>query len=125
MSSALNGVEAAAAILRYIHQVTELDRGEVEERLLEALGPEAKEAFVTLAEREFAQGVRKGRQEGRQEGRREALVEVVEKLLELKFGVLSAAQRASIAVSDEATLEQMSEGVLSAQCVDDVLRHDA
>jgi len=121
VSSALNGVEAASAILRYIHQVTELDRGKVEERLLEALGPEAKEAFVTLAEREFAQGVQKGRQEGR----REALVLVVEKLLELKFGALSAAQRARIATSDEATLEQMSQRVLNAESLDAVLRGDA
>jgi len=121
VSSALNGVEAASAILRYIHQVTEFDRGKVEERLLDALGPEAKEAFVTLAEREFAQGVQKGRQEGR----REALVLVVEKLLELKFGALSAAQRARIATSDEATLEQMSQRVLNAESPDAVLRGDA
>jgi len=76
---------------------------------------------VTLAEREFAQGVQKGRQEGR----REALVLVVEKLLELKFGALSAAQRARIATSDEATLEQMSQRVLNAESLDAVLRGDA
>jgi len=50
---------------------------------------------------------------------------VVEKLLELKFGALSAAQRARIATSDEATLEQMSQRVLNAESLDAVLRGDA
>ena len=116
VSSSLNGVEAMAAIMRYIHLVIELPRAELERRMLTALGPEAKEAFVTLGEQLIEQGRQEGRQEGRQQGQRAILL----KLLRFRFGVIPESTRARLEVASESELERWSECVVDASGLADV-----
>jgi flagellar biosynthesis/type III secretory pathway protein FliH len=121
VSSAVNGVEAIAAIMRHIHLVTEVPQPLLEQKLFEALGPEAKETFVPLGEQLIEQGRKKGLEQGRQEGRQEALRVVVEKLLTLKFGSLDRVQRAKLDAAGTHSLEEMSERILTADTIGDVL----
>jgi len=70
--------------------------------------PEAEQAAMTIAEQM--------RREGRAEGR----VQVLTKLLTLKFKSLSAEHEALIAQAADEQLEQYVERVLDAETIDDV-----
>jgi hypothetical protein len=61
------------------------------------------------------------RQEGRQEGRREGETALLLRLMERRFGVLSAAVRDRVAAADLATVEEWGLRVLDASSIDDVL----
>ena len=61
--------------MRYIELVAEADTRDQLHDLITALGPEAEEAYMTLAEMLRAEGRLEGRAEGRLEGRLEGRVE--------------------------------------------------
>ena len=73
--------------------------------------------MATPAERLLNQG----REEGREEGRCEARVEVLVKQLALRFGTVTAEQRATIDASSGEALDRDIERVLTAASIDAVL----
>ncbi|NOY94556.1 MAG: hypothetical protein GXP55_25545 [Deltaproteobacteria bacterium] len=122
--ASLNGVEAMAAIMRYIHLVTELPRPELERHMLTALGPEAKEAFVTLGEQLIEQGRREGLKKGvllgRQEGRQDGQRRLLQGQLEARFGPLPAQAEARLDAGSERDLERWARRVLDAEQLEQV-----
>jgi hypothetical protein len=78
-----------------------------------AVGPEAEEAYMTIAEMLRAEG----RAEGRTEGRTEMLVEQ----LALRFGPLDEADLRTVQGASVARLRTWSARVLTAETLDQVL----
>jgi len=76
----------------------------------------ARQRIQDWFEKEKASNIAEGRVEGRAEGQRR----LVEKLLRLKFGVLSEAALARIAAATSTQLELWAERVLSADSLDEV-----
>jgi len=75
--------------------------------------------YVTTAERI---GIRKGWQQGHQKGHQEGEARILLRLATLKFGPPSDAVRQRIETADAETLLAWSERILTAQCLDEVLR---
>jgi hypothetical protein len=67
-------------------------------------------------------GRREGRREGRQEGRQEGEALVLLRLLRLKFGEIDEESRRRIEAADAETLLVWSERILTAGCIEDVIR---
>jgi predicted transposase/invertase (TIGR01784 family) len=109
---ATHGLEAVEQLLRYIALVSgDMHFREFHAKLREQV-PEAEEAAMTIAEELRQEGMEKGRQEGR--------VGVLEKLLTLKFGELSAEYAARIQSATDAQLELYIERILGARTIDAV-----
>ncbi|MBO0867933.1 MAG: Rpn family recombination-promoting nuclease/putative transposase [Micromonosporaceae bacterium] len=106
------GLEEFTALLRYIELVGEIAADQLH-NLITTLGPEAEEAYVTIAEMLRAEGEARG--EAR--GRAEALMQ----LLALKFGPLPqpALDRLRAAPTDQ--LEAWTARVLTADTLEQVL----
>ncbi|NNH68867.1 transposase [Nocardia uniformis] len=85
--------------------------------VIDQLGPEIKEAFVTTAERLRAEGLAEGLAEGRAEGRAEMLIEQ----LSQKFGSVPSAVADAIRAQDPARLQAMGRRVLTAATLGDVI----
>jgi hypothetical protein len=111
LALAPNGVDALCALLRYIAEVSESSREDLQVLLDQLMLPEGSEALMTIAEKlrregfetgiekGIEQGIEQGREQGVQEGREEALRQSLIKLLRLRFGslprpVLARIQRA-------------------------------
>jgi predicted transposase YdaD len=108
------GLAAIEQLLRYFSYVLDdLDLEKFRDKL-EALAPGTETtAMATLAERLLNQG--------REEGRCEARVEVLVKQLALRFGTVTAEQRATIDASSAEALDRYIERVLTAASIDAVL----
>jgi hypothetical protein len=77
-----DGKRALELVMSYIQLVADADRPQVEAVLIESVGPEAREVFMTIAERLIQEGIEQGIEQGIERERRAVLV----KLLTLKFG---------------------------------------
>jgi predicted transposase/invertase (TIGR01784 family) len=107
------GVDLFAALLRYIELVGEAPADQLH-KLVETLGPEAEEAYVTTAEKLRAEG----EVPGEVRGRAEALMQ----LLTLKFGPLPPAARGVVHAASIEQLETWTARVLTADTLEHVLR---
>ena len=76
--------------------------------------------YVTTAERI---GIQKGRQEGWKEGWKEGEARILLRQITLKFGPPSEVVCRQIQTADAETLLKWSEHILTAQGLDEVLRH--
>jgi hypothetical protein len=117
------GRQAVGTLFCYIYSVR--GQGSAESLLQKIPDPEVREAAMTIAQQLEQRGRKLGRQEGLQEGRREGRVEVVLRLLDVKFGPLDEPVRARIADSDPATLDRYLERIVSATSLGEVLQDDA
>jgi hypothetical protein len=108
-----DGREEFATLLRYIELVGEADTRDQLHDLIAALGPEAEEAYMTLAEMLRAEG----RLEGRVEGRLETLVQQ----LTLKFGPLPEAVLTTVHDASADQLHTWTARVLTADTLDQLL----
>lgn len=104
----------AAPLLRYFGYVLdEVDLGAVRDKLRELIPDAEAGAVATFAERIL--------EEGREQGREQGRVEVLEKLLALRFGAVTDAQRTVIAAASPEQLDRFIERVLAAPDIDSVL----
>jgi flagellar biosynthesis/type III secretory pathway protein FliH len=119
-----HGLEAVRQLLRYIALVTDDQQSEEFRAKLSQRIPEAREAIMTYGEKLIQQGLQQGLEAGRQEGRQEGLVEgqiqLLEKLLTLKFGALPSAYGSRLHAATEAQLVRYAERTLTAQHLDEV-----
>ncbi|WP_239405195.1 Rpn family recombination-promoting nuclease/putative transposase [Frankia sp. Cj3] len=105
-----DGREEFAALLRYIELVGEAEIRDQLHDLITALGSDAEEAYMTIAEQLRAEG----RVEGRAEGRVETLVQQ----LTLKFGPLPEALLTTVRNASADQLRTWTVRVLSADTLD-------
>lgn len=114
LAQAQSGVEALVTIFRYRSLVAEDLTPHTMQTTLASVAPEARETLMTtMAEQWKAEG----RTEGRVEGARRVLL----RQLELKFGVLSAAERARLEGASEQQLERWADRFVSAESCTEVL----
>lgn len=103
-------------LVRYIMLV-----GETEEQaltpLFDGLGPEAKEALVTAADRLRAEGELRGRAEGEVRG----VVKTLLNQLRLKFGVVPASVVETIRAADPEDLNRWAGQILTADSIEETL----
>ena len=85
---------------------------------MNSLGYEYQSDF---ARRYVAQGRAEGRAEGKAEGKAEGRVEIILRLLTLRFGSLTEAVQARVRSADDAQVDLMAEQMLSAQTLEDAL----
>jgi hypothetical protein len=104
-----HGMETFQALVTYIELVAE---GSVEDlrHIMENVGPDAEEAYVTIADTLRA--------EGRVEGRAEALLQ----LLTLRFGTVPATTATTIRAASTDRITTWTARVLTAATLDEVLR---
>ena len=129
-------LQALEALLRYFVQATQ-QLGEEDVKELLRLTSQGDDVMQTFIDRYIEEGERRGMQKGFQKGRQEGIQEGEQKgmregeqkgeaamllrLLELKFGVVSAQDRRRIESADAQTLLLWSERVLNAESVEQVL----
>ena len=103
-------------VISYVTKVADPDPAELVAKM-STIGPRAKEATVTLAERLEARGEARGREAGRTEGGAAVLIE----LMTDRFGTLpeTAVERIESATLDQ--LRAWTKRVLDAQSVDEAL----
>ncbi len=106
-------------VLLYIVRQFEIDERVFWAALADSRPARQEELKMTLAQEWIRQGKAQGREEGRAAGRQEGLQQgeatVLLRLLSLKFGPLSAADRARVEQADAETLLLWSERVLVAE----------
>ncbi|WP_067840935.1 Rpn family recombination-promoting nuclease/putative transposase [Nocardia lijiangensis] len=110
-----NGTHELQCVASYILIVGDTQEADLEP-LIDRLGPRAKEAIMTTAERLRAEGHAAGRAAGRAEERAELLIEQ----LTHKFGSLPAGTIDSIRATDPALVRTWALRVLTANTLDDV-----
>jgi hypothetical protein len=94
----------------------EVISGDEEERIRAELREKAVRDEISLIEWERKQGVAEGLAKGRIQGE----AAMLERLLSLRFGDLSATLKARIESADLVTLEQWTERILDANSLDEV-----
>jgi predicted transposase YdaD len=70
----------------------------------------------------FLKGLQEGRQEGRQEGLQAGEVNVLRRLIEKRFGALPNWAGEKLAALSTSDLEDLSERVLDAKSLDELLK---
>lgn len=120
--AAPDGAAALAAIWRYILTVSEaMPPEELLAKMLDAVGEDAEEEIVTVAdelhERGRLQGLAEGERKGLAEGQRRTLL----RLLRTRFGALPADVVARIRAADAAQLDLWTDRVLTAPTLAAVL----
>ncbi|MBF6081392.1 Rpn family recombination-promoting nuclease/putative transposase [Nocardia cyriacigeorgica] len=113
--SAPGGLDDLQSILTYIFGVGDTIDTDLAP-LIDQLGPQAKETFMTTAERLQERGRAEGRVEGRAEGRAETLIE----LLALKFGPVPAAVAAAVGQASAEQLHVWTARILTANSLDEM-----
>lgn len=113
-------------LLNYILSASHrLDEPALRAGLQAALPGEEERIMSTLAEKWFNQGVGRGRDlgkaEGRAEGKAEGKAEMLLRLMERRFGRLPAARRDQVLAADLATLDRLTDRLLEAASLDDLL----
>jgi len=116
-----DGREEFTALLRYIDLVGEADSRDQLYDLMAAVGPEAEDAYMTIAEMLRAEGRGEGRVEGRVEGRAEGRAEALVQLLTLKFGPLPDAALTTVRNASTDQLQTWTARVLTTDTLDQLL----
>ncbi|MCB9730088.1 MAG: Rpn family recombination-promoting nuclease/putative transposase [Deltaproteobacteria bacterium] len=107
-----------AALIEYIVRTEPaLERREFAEFFDRAVGSEAKELAVTLAERIHQEGRQEGRQEGVSEGQRLALL----KLIALRFGAPTAAVKTRVMAAADEDVDRWMAALLDAETLEALL----
>lgn len=127
MLTASSGLQRLRVILEYLHCVTDAELTELR-KVVAKLGPDAEEVLVTTAQKLIdqgreegrAEGKAEGRAEGKAEGRAEGQLDLVLRLLELRFGPLSPEHEARARAGTPADLALWAERVLGATRLDEV-----
>lgn len=124
LAEVADGVDAFRVLnmlVRYIMLV-----GETEEKaltpLFDGLGPEAKEALVTAADRLRAEGELRGRAEGEARGEVRGVVKTLLNQLQLKFGVVPASFVDTVRAADPEDLNRWAGQILTANTIEETLR---
>jgi hypothetical protein len=94
-------------------------------RLEETVEREARKMPVhidILANKVLGREFKRGLQEGRQEGRQEGELTVLSRLIERRFGAVPAWAAERLAGLSTAELEELSERILEARSIEDLLR---
>jgi predicted transposase YdaD len=113
---------ASQQLLSYFTAVTKgLTLDELHAKLIELAIPAEEGLMSTIAEDLRKEGRREGRSEGRKEGRVEASLQIVRRLLVVRFGVIPAAVEARLTAASAEDLERFAERVLTAATIDAVL----
>lgn len=107
-----NGVRDLRLAFTYIMRVGETDPAEIEE-FADELGPDAKEAFMTTAERLTAQAEARGEARGR--------VVALLQLLTMKFGPLPQRVVDTVEAGTLEQLESWTAGILTAEHIDQLI----
>lgn len=121
LTETAEGKRALALLLRYIAVVAEYVDFDVLRRSVTEAAPQAEETIMTLAEQLMQRGLQKGREEGREEGRLEGERRVLERLVVARFGQLGEAARQRLAHADQAALDRLTQRLLSATSVEELL----
>ena len=103
-------------VLRYVLEEADTSPELVETFVVEELGDEAREVYMTAAQRIREQGKAEGRAEGKAEGK----AELVARLLQLRFGELPQSVRDRLASATVEQLDTWAEQVLTAPSLDSV-----
>jgi hypothetical protein len=111
--TAPNGASALSALASYLLEASE-GRPEDLRDFFRELAPRAEEFAVTAAEKLRAQGIEEGRERGR--------VELLLRLLTLRFGPLSPEVQARVGSAAPVAVELWAERVLSATSLDEIFR---
>ncbi len=120
---------ALAQLARYLTLVADPFSIDAIRAKLEQHAPRTAEAAMTYGElliqqgleKGIAQGIAQGIEQGIEQGRQQSLVASVTRLLELRFGALTAAQRERLAAASIVELEVSLERILFAASADAVL----
>ncbi|MFE7720746.1 Rpn family recombination-promoting nuclease/putative transposase [Nocardia rhizosphaerihabitans] len=88
--------------------------------VIEQLGPRAKEAIVTTAERLRAEGEARGEARGKAQGRAEGRAEMLIEQLVEKFGAVPAEMVARVRAADLDRLREWTRRVLTADTLDEI-----
>lgn len=88
--------------------------------VIEQLGPRAKEAIVTTAERLRAEGEARGEARGKARGRAEGRAETLIEQLTEKFGAVPAALVARVRAADVDRSREWTRRVLTANTLDEI-----
>jgi hypothetical protein len=118
--NAPSGVQALTAILCYLFKVSDSETERVKEVLQSRVGPRAREALMTTAERLIQQGRAEGEARGRAEGEARGRAELLKKLMTLKFGPLSPETEKRVSSAAIADLDRWSERMLNAQYIEEI-----
>ncbi len=94
------------------------DLNEVDAMLAERV----KEWTYEWKQEGLEEGIQQGRQQGRQEGRQEGEVDILLRLMKLKFGKLDAAIVSRVEKASEKQLLVWSERILSAEKLEDIFK---
>ena len=120
-----DGREEFATLLRYIELVGEAENRDQLHDMIIALGPDAEEAYMTIAELLRAEGrvegLAEGRAEGRVQGRAEGRVETLVQQLTLKFGPIPETVLTTVRNASADQLETWTARVLTADTLDQLL----
>jgi len=125
--AAANGLEALESVMRYIYIVNDDFQPEALQALLEReVGPEAKDATVTVGEKLIQQGKQEGKQEGIQLGKQEGIQQgergLLLRLLRRRFGnQVDTDTEQRIAAASTEQIDIWAERVLSAATLTEVL----
>ncbi len=111
------GIELFRALVTYIETAGEAQPEELR-HLMQQVGPDAEEAYMTTADMLRAEGEARGRAEGEARGRAEALLQ----LLALRFGPVSDGTAAAVRAAATDRIAEWTARVLTAASVEDVLR---
>lgn len=117
--TAPNGREALQLVARYTAEVSDAEPELVFDFFAE-LGPEAKEMFMTTADRLREQGHSRGIAEGRNLGIAEGQAALLARQLGRKFGPLSETIHQRLKSANLAELELWADRVLAASSLDEV-----
>lgn len=110
-----DGDQYFKTLLNYSRCVNETPDSEYG-RVADALGPEAKEAYMTTAEMLEARGEARGATRGKAEGRAEALIQI----LEVKFGLLPEDRSKEINEASSDQLREWTTRAVTASTLDEV-----
>ncbi len=76
--------------------------------------------MLTLRQQGMQQGLQQGRQEGLQEGRSEGQAQMLLRLLDRRFGPLSASVNERVGAASAVELERWADAILDARTLDEV-----
>src|SRR5580693_10277599 len=120
--SGSRGWRRILAGLRHLSQIVERETRnmpiDLDIRDHEVLGP----MFIEAEQKGRGEGRQEGRREGRQEGRQEGELIVLRRLIEKRFGPLPGWAGEKLAALPVSALEDLSERVLDAKSVEELLR---
>ena len=117
---AADGGEALSMVLRYVLLKTEVAPEAVERFVVQEVGEQAREVYVTAAQRIAEEALARGHAEGRAEGKAEGKAELVARLLQLRFGELPQSVQDRLASATVEQLDTWAERVLTAPSLDSV-----